>query len=134
MTKQQEHLKRLQVEPIYYREHDVITVCLLRHGGEILARGIAVCSPLDQFVKKTGRDKALGMALRATKRGEDSEPIFASRFHCAAPPPVHPLYKAEEFEWRSAYMPILTGLEKQLLSKILSREAETCLRNDGGTK
>jgi len=97
MTKQQQHLSRLQVEPIYYREHGVTTICLLRRDKEILARGIAVCSPLDQFVKKTGRAKALGMAIRATKRGEDSEPIVASRFHCAAPPPVHPLWKAREF-------------------------------------
>ena len=48
----------------YYRFGN-ITVCLLIKERQVLARGVSVCSPKDQFVKNTGKVKALGKAMRA---------------------------------------------------------------------
>ena len=42
----------------------IATICLLRNGG-LVHRGIAFCSPLDQFNKKLGRNIALRRAIKA---------------------------------------------------------------------
>jgi len=52
----------------------IATVCLLQNGG-LVHRGIAFCSPLDQFVRKVGRNIALGRALKALENRCSSEPI-----------------------------------------------------------
>jgi len=114
-NKQQQHLEQLQVSPIYYYEYGVITVCLLIRDKQVLARGVAVCSPLDQFVKKVGRAKALGMALRALLRSESSEHISPRQF-LGTHQQIHPLWEAEKFGYRSQYIPKLTDTEKQILA------------------
>ena len=48
----------------------IITVCLIEEGG-IIARGIAVCSNLDQPCKKTGRTIAKTRASFALSSGRD---------------------------------------------------------------
>jgi len=118
MTKQEEWLKALNVKPFYYYLEKEITVCLLVKNGKVVARGIAVCSPSDQFVKKTGRAKALGMALRAAINKENNQIIKPRRFILYQP--IHPLFKAEIFVYRSYYLPSLTEFEKKLLNKVVT--------------
>lgn len=48
----------------------VITVCLIKDNG-IVARGIAICSNLDQPCKKTGRTIAKTRAIFALDSGRD---------------------------------------------------------------
>jgi len=116
VKKQQLKLEQLGVSTVFYYENGIITVCLLRQGKQILARGVAVCSPLDQFVKRTGRAKALGMALRAISRQMASGDMQPLRF--GVPRMGHPLWEAHKsFPWRSDYMPILTDREKAILSR-----------------
>ena len=52
----------------------IATVCLLKYYG-LIHRGIAFCSPLDQFVRKEGRNIALGRAIKAMEKRVSSEPI-----------------------------------------------------------
>ncbi|KKM11312.1 hypothetical protein LCGC14_1720980 [marine sediment metagenome] len=52
----------------------IATICLLRNGG-LVHRGIAFCSPLDQFIRKEGRNIALGRAIKAMECNSCSEPI-----------------------------------------------------------
>ena len=60
--------------PLYYydwKEYGRRTVCLLIDDlGTLIAKGVAVCSPKDQFVKRTGRVKARGKAIQALVKGE----------------------------------------------------------------
>jgi hypothetical protein len=41
-----------------------VTVCNLYSGSERIGKGVAVCSPLDNFNKRIGRDISLGRALK----------------------------------------------------------------------
>lgn len=58
-----------------------ITICLIKSTypwpapHPLYARGIAVCSPRDQFVKKMGRTIALGRAVKALENRYSSDPI-----------------------------------------------------------
>lgn len=62
-----QQLKDLEVKPLfYYVARD--TVCLLKREDKIVARGVSSCSLKDQFIKKIGRAKAQGMALKALIR------------------------------------------------------------------
>lgn len=112
--KQQKKMEQMGVKPIFYYEDEVIAVCLLRLNGEVVARGVAVCSPLDQFVKKTGRAKALGMAMHALVHRKTSREMRSERFGL-----IHPLRDADrKFRWRSGYKPELTEKELAIVSKV----------------
>ncbi len=102
------------VNHIFYYEgfKRTTTVCLLLKDRSVIARGVAICSPLDQFVKRIGRTKALGMAAAAIHRKENSRQIRscgnrilqARRF-------------AYHFKYRSCYCPILTERETDLVAR-----------------
>ena len=108
--KLEQQMQELKVEPIFYYEGRV-TVCLLRQpDGLVVARGVAICSPTDQFVKKTGRNKALGQAMLAFVHRKDAGEIRAiksCRFNSS-----HPVWEAEKFLWRSRFLPKLTDNER----------------------
>ena len=73
-------LERFHVGRPFYYYNGGITVCLLRDNDGVTARGLSICSPRDQFVKKTGRAKALGRALQALhNRGSVGE-VLPDRF------------------------------------------------------
>ena len=62
----QEQLKEANFDAVkYYYELGGVTVCLLVKGGVVEARGMSICSHKDQFVKRVGRVKALGKAMKA---------------------------------------------------------------------
>ena len=89
------------------------TVCLIpvpACDGNAIVRGIAFCSPKDQFDKKLGRNIALGRAIKALEEGFDTEPVP---------------YKTEArilINWGksflSAFNPELTDYEKKLMGTI----------------
>ena len=57
------------------------TICIIPYPSCTqtgYVRGVSFCNPLDQFNKKKGRAIALGRAIKAIERGEDSE--VAARF------------------------------------------------------
>jgi hypothetical protein len=55
-----------------------ITVCVINLNLKSCARGVAICSPRDQFVKKIGRAIALGRAFKALETKQSDEPIRVS--------------------------------------------------------
>ena len=59
----------------------VVTVCLLQDNGNI-AKGVSICSLMDQPVKKEGRRWARGRALRAL--GTQSTSGEVARLEAAA--------------------------------------------------
>jgi hypothetical protein len=99
----------------YLRDRDTnkprVTVCLIQ-SGPLTARGVAVCSPKDQFVKSVGRTKARGRAIRALKKLQTDyfsqalrhESIFAF-LDCN-----HPI-----LPFKSDYNPDLTDFERRIL-------------------
>ena len=69
---------------IYYKNSKAIgnicTVCLLFDAdGNIISRGVAICSLKDIHRKSTGRNIAIGRAIKALKNEESTEPISGSR-------------------------------------------------------
>lgn len=73
------YYSRLGVNEHGRAEGGVVTVCIIRVKGTmetpgwLYTKGIAYCVPKDQFVKKLGRDIALGRAIRALTKREDDD-------------------------------------------------------------
>ena len=116
------------VDKELYYYHGKITVCLLVKDGTVVARGVSICSPKDQFVKRIGRAKALGRALRAVTRREDNDLIIPYRNqiinnyeHNGIAHFIFPAY--ELFSSKSSYMPMLNQFEQKLVT-IACREKE----------
>ncbi len=84
----------------------VATICLIPHKG-VLARGIAFCSPRDQFNKRLGRNIALGRAIKALECTYSSETI----------PKGTPagILKHRFMDFLSTYSPKLTDYEQKLV-------------------
>ena len=60
---------------------NVYDVCiLLDKNNKILSRGVSICSFLDQYVKKTGRNRAFGRAVKALVNKQNSLEINPLRF------------------------------------------------------
>ncbi|HCW08062.1 MAG TPA: hypothetical protein DGG95_11940 [Cytophagales bacterium] len=56
----------------------IYTACLLfGENGTVLSRGISVCSLLEEFSSKEGKNRALGRAIKAVANTGSSEPINA---------------------------------------------------------
>ncbi len=88
----------------------VATICLLpvpACDGDTILRGISFCSPLDQFVRKVGRARALGRAIKALEQGSDSEPVPSSG--AAA------LLRADNMLFLSGFNPTMTAFEQKLI-------------------
>lgn len=118
--KNEQKLKDYNLKPIYYYDGKVTVCLLLQDGGQVKARGVAICSPEDQFVKATGRALALGRAMQAIERGESGE-ISSARFW--RPDTGYSTYggiaKAHRlFHSKSIRQPVLTEAEIYLLSKL----------------
>ncbi len=94
----------------------VATVCLVQwqavgppsppYGW--ITRGVAFCAAGDQFVKRLGRDIALGRAIKAYERG-NSDPISI---------PTYILASINGWDWLAAVNPTLTEEENQLLFRV----------------
>ncbi len=115
-TRTEDKLEEMGVRPYYYRDgHSTICLLLKAESDEAVARGIAICSPRDAYVKRVGRAKALGRAVKALVRCENTEPIEPERFVMDTDfmGAVGRLYK--EFMFKSIRSPLLTSKECELL-------------------
>ena len=95
----------------------IATICLLRNG-ELVHRGIAFCSPLDQFNKKLGRNIALGRAIKAFENGASSESV-PRRTPAGVLAHVHPSLGGFFYEL-STCNAYLTEYEKKLMGTLVS--------------
>lgn len=111
-------------------EKILYTVCLLvDKNSKITARGISICSLMDPFNRIKGRNKALGRALKAFNRKDNSEPIlpqnrtkngmsFKKLVSSGEIPNWYPVLVASKmFSYKSEWSPIATKFETKLLSK-----------------
>jgi len=100
---------------IYYMklEGSVISTVLLcnKKSNEVVARGITICSPLDQFNKKQGRVMARGRAIKAAVRKDNCDAIQGSSGISNVDVVVG---VAAVFGYKSAYKPELTEFEQKL--------------------
>ena len=110
-------LEELEVRPLfYYNEH--ITTCLLLRNSTVLARGVSICSPKDQFSKKEGRIKATGRAIGALVNRNTYNKIKPSRFAFKEGYNNNDIIIAAEiFGVKSTYVPTLTSFEKELVGR-----------------
>lgn len=109
-----EELTQLQVgRPLFYY-FGTTTVCLLRREGVVASRGIAICSPKDQFRRKVGRAKALGRAIQAIKKGEDTGEIIPERFGIIYSINLSGA-RIEFGKWKACLFPVLTEMEQRIV-------------------
>lgn len=60
---------------------NIYDVCILiDKNNKILSRGISICSLMDQYVRKTGKNKSLGRAIKALENKVNSFEINPIRF------------------------------------------------------
>ncbi len=114
MKKFQAQIIEANVKPLYYYK-EKNTICLLIQDGQCVARGVSICSPLDQFVKRTGRAMALGRAMQALKHRTHNGLIEESRrvhYHLGL------LDALVRFGHKSIYMPVLTEFEFKLINVV----------------
>lgn len=90
----------------------VITVCLIEDHGGIVARGISICSNLDQPCKKVGRAIAKTRAMSALVLERDS--LAINRFPYKAYTPLLSFSNHSCGGFKSYYNPSLTRYEQKL--------------------
>ena len=100
---------------IYYVDGQT-TVCLLQEDGDIVARGISVCSRLDEFDKAEGRNRARNRALEARGRQRDCGEILLDVPRSTWFDAVHLSLARDRFgEYKGYYYPTLTPTERLVL-------------------
>lgn len=118
-----EQLKEQDCKPFFYYE-DTTTVCLLHKDGQVISRGLAICSFRDNFVKRVGRAKALGRALQAVHHNSNIGSINPQRFDHEYVknedtwlPYADRLWKATLFgSWKAYFEPELTTKELTIVN------------------
>ena len=102
-----DYIKDRNLEKVIYRIGTTY-VCLLLDDNhkKIIARGVSICSPRDQFVKRTGMDKAVGMAVRAFYNLDSSGKTPSK---CS---------ESNVFDYMSEYLPVPTEHEAELLTRM----------------
>jgi len=98
------YLRDLQNKPL-------VTVCLAKDTTGQYYRGIAICSPKDNPVKRVGRQIALGRVLRALHRNIESDPVFRSEA-CYI---LREVQAPNPYYIKSTNDPILTPIEIKLI-------------------
>ena len=107
-----------------------ITVALLFDPTRLrfIARGVAICSPEENAIKKEGKIRAVGRALRAWNK-KMSGPLFIhprahAVIHVAYIPTANNAVFSGNTAMKSAWQPPLTRYEEEIISKALRvREA-----------
>ena len=128
----------------YYSDKDpivgnIFTVCLLlSEGGQILSRGVSICSVMDMHNKQDARDRSFGRAMKALLSKDTTDEINPNRFTITIGdvsletvlvrkngvriPLNYPLLESTKvFTYKSEFNPILTEKEvnKGELEKVL---------------
>jgi len=101
---------------IYYVD-GATTVCLLREGNEIVARGISICSRADEFEVHEGRAYARNRALEARGRESDCGKILLDTPRSTWFDIIHLSLARDRFgDYKGYYYPQLTSTEKLVLN------------------
>ncbi len=87
---------------VYYLYNARATVCLLIKEGKVVARGLSICNPKDQFIKRLGQVKAIGYAIKAYTRATNSLPVP---------------HGWERWKYMSSYLPLLLPDEKVIMDR-----------------
>lgn len=113
-------LQQLKLRDVYYynrfSDGSRITSCLLLgEEGTVLSRGVAICNPFDNFIKKKGRAMACGRAVKALEANDSCLPVS----------PVSKglrRYNAALFwymgEYKATYLPKLNTYETELVGSV----------------
>ena len=107
----------------YYKDPDDkrrITVCLLEQGGNIVSRGIAICSEFDNFCRKRGRAIARGRSMKAVVNKNYANPILRP---CAR---AQDMMCGSYFSWKS--MPFVSPwneIETKIQELVANRYQKT---------
>ncbi len=111
-----------------------ITVALLFEPGRpsMIARGVAICSPEENAIKKEGRIRAVGRALRAWNKKRTGPHFVHPRAiqvirETYIPQDNDPLF-LDDFVCKYTWKPLLTKYEEKIVSSIILGMA---LRNEG---
>ena len=117
-------LEELEVRPLFYY-NGCTTTCLLLKGKKVVARGISICSPKDQFIKREGRVKATGRAIGALINRTSYNRIYPSRFSNKEEYNNSDIFlAAETYRTKSAYSPKLTKFEESLIERINKKKGK----------
>jgi hypothetical protein len=100
----------------YYLRDDnnkpIVTVCLIK-TGDIVTKGIAICSERDNPVKKVGRNIAAGRAVKAQLYGMDTLPVSERGLE-----QYGQVYESDVEEltpmYKSVFTPYLSDYEKEI--------------------
>ena len=101
---------------------NIFTTCLfVDKNKNLLSRGVAVCSDMDSHIKKEGRIKAYGRAVKALVNRRDGEEINAGYDRtCCSSTNLYPLIETRIlFSHKAMYMPTPTDHELKLINKCL---------------
>ncbi len=94
----------------------IVTVCLLLSPEfKILARGVAIRSTTDPHNKKTGKNKALGRAIKALVN-ENTDELINIETDIFSNTKRYMLY--DIFEYKSEFCPVETEKELQIIEKM----------------
>ncbi len=78
-------------------------VALLIKANQVVAKGLSICNTSDQFIKRVGRARALGLAIKACTRATNSNPVPKAW---------------KEWKFMSAYLPELFPHEKEIMDRL----------------
>ncbi len=122
--KLEERLNELGIQRVQFYYEGEITVCLLFKDGETLSRGVTICSPLDNFVKRQGRNIALGRAIQAAVREETTGRvnILKRKWYDNTSPDL--ILARDTFVFKSCYYPILTSREQGIVENGAKRDGK----------
>ncbi|KKL88185.1 hypothetical protein LCGC14_1927250 [marine sediment metagenome] len=108
-TKHEKFLPKFYYMPI--TGQPILTVCLLlSEDFQVKGRGVAVRSANDNHCRKTGRNKALGRAVKAVMNEESSEYVYHRE---DVPNNDYALWK--RLGWKSEHWPYLTKFERKIV-------------------
>lgn len=109
--------------PLFYMDRRC-TVCLLVVDSKVLARGVAICSPLDDLDRAIGRNCSLGRATLALAREESSLEVVPRKIRTAVRNggywgvTSHGSHLRKViWDKKSYYMPIVLPVERELIEK-----------------
>lgn len=94
------------------------TVTVIMDGGEIQARGIAVCSYRDAFDVKTGEELSYSRALAACEKGNSLEPLTRKEANDLYLHAQYVYLVNAGYKFFSEYKPVPLPRELELMGKL----------------
>jgi hypothetical protein len=68
-------VKESKIIPVWYKKGPATVCLLLTNSGKAIARGVAICSELDEYDGYVGRMKAYGRAMQARCHRKNVAPV-----------------------------------------------------------